>query len=457
MSRRLPGSGIDETRPLPVQMLAFFLPIFVGTVFQQLYNTVDAIIVGKFVSKTALAAVGGSTGTLINLVVGFFVGLAGGATVIIAQGYGARDAKTVSTAVHTGIALALTGGAVLTLLGEVMAGQALTWMGTPTDVYGMARTYLRVYFLGMIPNLVYNIGAGILRAIGDSRRPLQFLAVACGVNIVLDLLLVVWLDLRVVGVAIATVISQTVSAFLVLRCLIRTDAVYRLEPKKIRFNLPMLGRIVRIGIPAGLQSSMYAISNVLIQASVNSFGTDTMAAWTAYAKLDSLYWNSSGAFGTTVATFAGQSYGAGNYGKMKRIVRHGFVMNTVCAVFMSLCMVFGSRYLLLLFLDDPVTISMGVTMCIRIASCYVLFIPIELFSAVCRSAGDTLRPTILTASGICVFRIIWIFTVLKRWHVAELLYLCYPISWGITSILFFVYYFKGNWLHREANRESLPK
>lgn len=446
MRTKLPAA---EDRSLPVQMLLFFLPILVGTFFQQLYNTVDAVIVGKFVSKQALAAVGGGTGTLINLIVGFFVGLAGGATVIIAQGFGARDNETVHIAVHTGMALAITGGIGITVFGALMARQALVWMGTPEDVFPMARIYLTVYFLGVVPNLIFNIGSGILRAVGDSKRPLLFLGFACGTNIVLDLILVVVLKLGVLGVAIATILSQTVSAVMVLYCLIHTDEVYKLNWQEIRFHGPMLRRIVVIGIPAGLQSSMYSISNVLVQASVNSFGTNTAAAWTAFSKLDGLYWNASGAFGTTVATFAGQSYGAGDYEKMKRVVRQGFIMNTIYAVLMSLMMAFFGRYALRMFLDDSDAIALGIKMCWMISTAYVFFIPIELFSAVCRSAGDTLRPTILTASGICLYRIIWIFTVLRRYHVVEVLYLCYPISWIITAAMFVAYYFKGNWLHRD--------
>jgi len=429
-------------------MLLFFLPILFGTFFQQLYNTVDAVIVGQFVGKEALAAVGGSSGAIINLLVGFFVGLASGATVIIAQGYGASDQRTVFLAVHTGIALSIAAGGGMTILGTVSGGTALSWMGTPQDVFRDSQTYLTIYFLGMIPNLLYNIGSGILRAVGDSKRPLYYLIVTCFVNIALDLLFVAAFHWGVAGVAIATVVSQAVSALLVLRALVKSQGICHLDIQQIRFHGPTLRRIVAIGIPSGIQSAMYAISNLLIQSSVNSFGTDTMAAWTAFGKLDTLYWMGSGAFSTAVSTFAGQSYGAGNYQRMKKTVREGFAMNLVYALALSTAMFFGGRYALRLFLDDDTVIGFGVTMIRFISTGYILFIPIELLSAACRSAGDTLRPTVMTAVGICGFRVAWLFTVLPFFHVRELLFVSYPLSWIITSAMFLAYYRKGAWLRK---------
>ncbi len=271
------------------QLLLFFFPIVLGTFFQQLYNTADAIIVGKFVGKEALAAVGGTTGTLINLLVGFFVGLSSGASVIISQFFGARRPDDVSRAVHTTMALALASGAALTVLGIWSSRAVLVMMGTPEDVLGHAVTYINIYFLGMIPSLIYNIGSGILRAVGDSRRPLFFLISATMTNIVLDVVLVIGLNMGVAGAAAATVLSQVVSAVLVMMTLCRSPQVYRVQLKKIRFYGDMLVRIVRIGLPAGLQSVMYSLSNIIIQASVNGFGTDVMAAYTAYGKVDGMY------------------------------------------------------------------------------------------------------------------------------------------------------------------------
>lgn len=443
-SDRLTGSK----EALWKQMFFYFLPILFGTFFQQLYNTVDAVIVGKYVGKEALAAVGGSSGAIINLLVGFFVGLSGGATVIIAQGVGARDKQMISNAVHTGIALSLAAGAALMAIGIVFAEAMLRWLDTPEDLMALSRTYLILYFTGMLPNLLYNIGSGILRAVGDSKRPLYFLIITTFLNIGLDFLFVAIFCLGVTGVALATVISQFFSAGMVLFVLLKTDDDYRLWLKKIRFHGKTLVQIIRIGIPAGIQFTMYSMSNLLIQASVNSFGTDVVAAWTAFTKLDALNWMGSGAFGTTVATFAGQSYGACDYPKMKRVVRIGTVMNVIYSGVLSIAFVLGGRYALHLFLDEEAVILCGVRLCYCMVPWYVLFIPIELLAAVCRSAGDTLRPTIMTAAGICGFRILWLVAILPHWHTLDVLAACYPLSWLITSAFFIVYYYRGNWLHR---------
>ena len=257
------GNGITEG-VIWQQLLIFFFPILFGTFFQQLYNTVDAVIVGRFVGKEALAAVGGSTGTLINLLVGFFVGLSSGATVIIAQFYGGGRAKRVSEAVHTAIAFSLACGVGLMLIGIFCSPIALRAMGTPEDIMSYSLSYIRIYFLGIIPNLIYNMGAGILRAVGDSKRPLYYLMASCLTNIVLDLALVVGLKMDVRGAAIATIASQLVSAVLITRRLLKTEDTYKLIIKKIRLNLYMVMRIVRIGLPAGLQSVMYSASNIII-------------------------------------------------------------------------------------------------------------------------------------------------------------------------------------------------
>lgn len=265
------------------QLLLFFFPILLGTFFQQLYNTADAIIVGKFVGKEALAAVGGATGNLINLLVGFFVGLSSGASVIISQYYGARKNAEVSASVHTAAALALAGGLLMTVLSYFLLPGFLVTMGTPVEILDQASTYTRIISLGMLPSLIYNIGSGILRAIGDSRRPLYFLIACCLFNIVADVLLVVGANMGVAGAALATILSQLLSAVLVIVTLCRTQQSYQLRPREIRFHGTILQRILQIGFPAGLQSVLYSVSNIIIQASMNVFGTDVLAAWTAYA------------------------------------------------------------------------------------------------------------------------------------------------------------------------------
>lgn len=436
------------------QLLLFFFPIVLGTFFQQLYNTADAIIVGKAVGKEALAAVGGSTGTLINLLVGFFVGLASGASVIIAQLFGARRAQDVSRAVHTTIALALSSGALLTAVGLLCAGGILELMGTPQEVMAYALPYLNIYFLGMIPQLVYNIGSGVLRAVGDSRRPMLFLICAALTNIVLDILLVLGLNLGVRGAAIATVLSQVVSAVLILVSLCHAQPVYRLHFRRIRFHGDMLARIVRIGLPAGLQSVMYSLSNMIIQASVNGFGTDVMAAWTAYGKIDGLYWMMVSAFGVSITTFAGQNFGARRYDRMRRSVRVCLGMAAGVTVFMTALILAVGRPMLGMFTDDAHVVETGMSIIRLIVPTWITYLCIEILSGAMRGAGDSLMPTLMTLTGVCLMRVFWVTVVVPRMHQLPVLMLSYPITWVITSCMFIVYYLRGRWLDRCIARQG---
>ena len=436
------------------QLLLFFFPIVLGTFFQQLYNTADAIIVGKAVGKEALAAVGGSTGTLINLLVGFFVGLASGASVIIAQLFGARQAQDVSRAVHTTIALALSSGALLTAVGLLCAGGILELMGTPQEVMAYALPYLNIYFLGMIPQLVYNIGSGVLRAVGDSRRPMLFLICAALTNIVLDILLVLGLNLGVRGAAVATVLSQVVSAVLILVSLCHAQPVYRLHFRRIRFHGDMLARIVRIGLPAGLQSVMYSLSNMIIQASVNGFGTDVMAAWTAYGKIDGLYWMMVSAFGVSITTFAGQNFGARRYDRMRRSVRVCLGMAAGVTVFMTALILAVGRPMLGMFTDDAHVVETGMSIIRLIVPTWITYLCIEILSGAMRGAGDSLMPTLMTLMGVCLMRVFWVTVVVPRMHQLPVLMLSYPITWVITSCMFIVYYLRGRWLDRCIARQG---
>lgn len=436
------------------QLLLFFFPIVLGTFFQQLYNTADAIIVGKAVGKEALAAVGGSTGTLINLLVGFFVGLASGASVIIAQLFGARRAQDVSRAVHTTIALALSSGALLTAVGLLCAGGILELMGTPQEVMTYALPYLNIYFLGMIPQLVYNIGSGVLRAVGDSRRPMLFLICAALTNIVLDILLVLGLNLGVRGAAIATVLSQVVSAVMILVSLCHAQPVYRLHFRRIRFHGDMLACIVRIGLPAGLQSVMYSLSNMIIQASVNGFGTDVMAAWTAYGKIDGLYWMMVSAFGVSITTFAGQNFGARRYDRMRRSVRVCLGMAAGVTVFMTALILAVGRPMLGMFTDDAHVVETGMSIIRLIVPTWITYLCIEILSGAMRGAGDSLMPTLMTLTGVCLMRVFWVTVVVPRVHQLPVLMLSYPITWVITSCMFIVYYLRGRWLDRCIARQG---
>ncbi len=362
------------------QLLLFFFPILFGTFFQQLYNTADAMVVGRFVGKQALAAVGGSTSTLINLLVGFFVGLSSGATVVISQFYGARKADKVHWAVHTSIAFSVIGGIIFMIVGLVGSPWALEAMKTPEDVMGHAVVYIRIYFLGIIVNLVYNMGAGILRAVGDSRRPLYFLIASCFTNIILDVLLVAVLGMGVAGAALATITSQLLSAVLVVLALMKTDDMYKLEWKKVRIDQRMLQRIVRIGIPAGMQSVMYNISNVIIQAGVNTLGTDNVTAWATYGKVDGLYWMMINALGISVTTFVGQNFGAGRLDRVRKGAGACMVIGVALTASVGVVLYNGGHLLVELFTTDQQVQAISMDLLHFMVPTFITYIAIEILS-----------------------------------------------------------------------------
>ena len=342
------------------QLLYFFFPLWFGTFFQQLYNTVDTVVVGRFVGTTALAAVG-STGVVANLTVGIFTGLSSGAVVAIAQRYGARQDEEVRKSVHTAMLLSLLIGAFFTVVGYVLTPWSLRAMGTTEDALPGAILYLQIYFLGMIPNVVYNMGTGVLRAVGDSKRPLYFLIAASLCNIVLDLLLVVVFHMGVAGVAIATVCSQILSAVLVVLSLMSVKGeAFRLVPRELRFHAQPFEAIMLIGIPTALQSVMYSFSNIVIQAAINFFGTNAVAAWTAYGKMDILFWMTLTAMSQALTTFAGQNYGAGKYDRLKKGVHVSVAMTAGFTVFITIVMVLLARPILSIFTPDPEVLEIGV-------------------------------------------------------------------------------------------------
>lgn len=436
------------------QLIKFFFPILLGAFFQQLYNTVDAIIVGNFVGKTALASVGGSTGVLINLLVGFFVGLSSGASVIISQYYGAKKVQETSKSVHTSIALSIFGGFIIMIFGILFAPQALKLMSTPDDVLKYAVQYMRVYFAGIIPVFIYNVGSSILRAIGDSKRPLYFLIVCCFLNIILDLLFVVTFDMGVFGVALATLISQTISAVLVIIVLIKTDNIYKLTIKEIKFTKYILKDIVKIGLPAGLQSIMYSSSNIIIQSTLNSFGTNVIAGWTAYSKIDGMFWMTISAFGISITTFTGQNFGAKKYKRMSKSVKVCLIMASLTAVFLSIILMTFGTNILSLFTNDRVVVEKGFEIMKMMAPFYICYVCIEVLSGAVRGAGDSLIPMIMTCFGICVLRIFWVMLVVPYNKTISMVIANYPITWTITSIMFIVYYLQGSWFKRALKRQS---
>lgn len=428
------------------QLLAFFFPILMGTFFQQMYNTVDTVVVGRVVGTEALAAVG-ATGPLVSMVNGFFIGVSSGATVVLSQFYGAGDRDGVSRAVHTGVTLSLVLGAMLTVLGVGFSRQVLGLMSMPENCMEDATTYLQIYFAGSIATVVYNMGAGILRAMGDSRRPMLFLMVTCLLNVVMDILLVAVLDMGVAGAAWATVLSQMVSAVLPIAVLRKLPQA-RLEWRKMGLDRDLLRRILRIGIPAGLQMVTFDFSNILIQSGINSFGEVTMAAWTAHGKTDAFTWMISGAFGVAITTFVGQNFGAQNYRRIRQSVWicMGMSVALVGAVAAGL-LTFRSQ-ILGIYTDDPEVIAVGSFIMLSIMPFNVIFMPIEVLAGTFRGVGNSLMPTLITGTCVCLFRIMWLQTVVSRWHTLRMLTLCYPISWAIAATVFLIVYFRGNWLKK---------
>lgn len=439
------------------QLLLFFFPILIGTFFQQLYNTVDTIVVGQYVGTSALAAVG-TTGTWINLLVGFFVGVSSGATVIISQFFGAGDAKNVSKAVHTSMALALAGGLIIMVAGLLTSRVSLELLGVPEEIMGDALTYMNVYYCGIIASMIYNVGTGVLRAIGDSRMPLYVLIVCCLVNIVLDLLFVLVFHWGVFGVAFATVLSQVVSAVLIMLRLMLTRESYRVELKKIRFDRSILRNVIRIGLPAGLQSVLYSVSNLVVQASINSFGTDAIASWAAIGKIDGFIWMVMSAFGIAITTFVGQNFGAQQYGRVKKSIHICLGMALGTTIALSILLLLFMEPLLRFFTGDEAVIAIGQDFFRVLGPSYFTYVFIEILSGAIRGAGEAFQPMVITCFGVCGLRIIWLALVgfIPAMHSMQMVAMNYPITWVIAAVVFIIYYLRMNWLRRCIRRSGQP-
>lgn len=447
-------NGITEGR-ISQQLLLFFFPILFGTFFQQLYNTVDAIVVGQYLGTEALAAVGGGTGTAINLLIGFFTGLSSGATVIISQFYGAKDYKDTNKAIHTAMLIAILGGIIILAVGILFTRPILELIGTPEDVIGLAEEYMRIYFLGSVFNTVYNMGAGIFRALGDSKKPLYFLIVSCVVNIILDVLFVGFTDMGVAGAAWATIISQAASAILVIIYLRKLDSDIRLSLRHLKIDSSILRNTLRIGLPTGIQSILYTISNLLIQANVNAFGTATAAAWAAYGKLDAVYWMAINAFGIAATTFVGQNYGAKLYDRVRSGVRISLAMGAVITLFLTGAFLLLQDKGLMLFTSDSEVLSIGVEILLILVPTWITYMPIEILSGVMRGCGKTLIPTIITIVGICGLRALWLEIIPAIRPTLLSVFLCYPISWIITSAAIIIYYYWGDVLPKRKKAKNI--
>lgn len=427
------------------QLLLFFFPILMGSFFQQMYTTVDTIIVGRTLGTQALAAVGSSS-SLINLINGFFIGLSSGATVILSQHYGANDREGVEKALHSGFFLSLVLGGLTMVTGIALGPTVLRLIRAPENCLEDAVIYVQVYFTGAVASMVYNMGTGMLRAMGDSKRPMYFLMISCFLNIIMDILCVVVWKMGVAGAAIATVISQYISAVLVTVPLCRRARETRLQLRKLRPDSRVLSRILAIGIPAGLQFITYDLSNIITQSSINSFGDVTTAAWTAYVKSDTIIWMVISAFGVAITTFVGQNYGARNYDRIRKSTWICMGMSAVIVLALSALEVYFREWILCIYTTDPEVIRTGAHMMLFAVPFCVLFVPVEVLGGTMRGTGYSLVPTLITGLCACAFRIGWIFTAVRRWHSLGVLISCYPISWLLCAVVFFAVYFRGNWL-----------
>ena len=435
------------------EILRFFFPIMLGTVFQQLYNTVDAIVVGRFAGKVALAAVGGPTSYLVNLLVNFFVGITSGATVVIAQFYGMEDADRTESAVHTAMALSVYAGAAFSVVGVLIAAPALRAMNTPAEVLPHAASYLRIFYGGLLFSFVYNMGSSVLRARGDSKRPFYMLVAATLTNIAADVVLVIWCGLGVAGAAWATILSQAVSAAGVVWFLLHEEGEFRLDLRRLwKFDWLILQNIVRIGVPSGIQSALFSVSNIVIQSAINGFGVDTVAAFATYGKIDHLVWMVLTALGVSVSTVVGQNFGARRYDRVMRAVYITMGYAFVAAIVFGFGQALFVEPLYRIFTDDAEVIRIGSQVTWLMSPWFFVYVPIVALAGGMRGTGDAIVPTAATAAGICGLRLTWVWFVLPFFRTFRTLAIGYPVSWGLTSVFFLIYHWKGNWLKRSIIR-----
>ena len=429
-----PKPGIDMTEgPLLPKILAFSGPLILTGILQLLYNAADVIVVGNYAGHEALAAVS-STGSLINLLVNVFMGLSVGASVVIARHYGARDIVAMRKAEHTAMTLALFMGVGVGIFGFLMAKPLLQLMESPPDVIDGASLYVRIYFLGMPANMLYNFGAATLRAVGDTKRPMYYLMIAGLVNVLLNLLLVIVFHLDVAGVAIATVASQVVSMILVLLCLLRTRGVTQLNLRECRIDRKSLGAIIRIGLPAGLQGSLFSISNVLIQYSVNSFGSLVVAGNGVASNIEGFVYTAMNAQHQAAMTFASQNLGAGKIDRVKKSLWCCLGTVTVIGLGMGLVIWAFGAPLMSLYNSEPEVIANGLIRMSIIMPTYFICGLMDVMVGQLRGIGYSVMPMIVSLTGACLLRIVWIMTLFASNHTLTMLYLSYPVSWFVTFV-----------------------
>lgn len=429
------------------ELLMFSIPLLLGNLFQQLYNAVDSIVVGNYIGPQALAAVG-SSAPLINLLVSFFMGLSVGAGVIISRYFGARMLDSLEQAIHTSLAFTLAAGIFMTVVGILLSPLILELMGTPEDVMANSVLYLRIYFVGIISVMMYNMGSGILRSVGDSKNPLYFLIISSVTNIGLDLLFVVVFKMGIAGVAWATLIAQTISMILTMLLLVKTKREYKVTLRKVRIHKHMLYEIVRIGLPSGLQNAIVSFSNVIVQTNINAFGSLAMAGCGSYTKIDGFVILPAMSFAMALTTFTGQNMGARKYDRVVKGGKTGCIMSCITTlVISSILLIFGPQ-VLAIFSNDPVVIDYGLYMMHVLVPGYIFLALSHALAGIVRGAGITTIPMIVMVTCWCGIRMTWILTAVPIFKNIGFVFAGWPISWLISAIWLLIYYRRGKWLKK---------
>ncbi len=427
------------------QLFFFSIPLILGNLLQQLYNTADSIVVGNFVGSNALAAVGSGT-VLINLIIAFSQGTAVGAGVVIAQYIGAKHKEKLSEAVHTSVAIALIIGAALSLFGVLFSKTLLIWMKTPKEVLSESVVYLRIYFAGLIFNVIYNMAAGIMNAAGNSKRSLRYLAYASVTNIILDLLFVGLLKMGIMGAALATDISQLLSGVLSMLFLMRVNEDYKVTLKKIKLHKESAKKIIRVGLPTGLQNTVISISNVLVQSGINGFGATAMAGFGAYLKVDGFNILPVLSFSMAATTFVGQNYGAGKIDRVKKGMWITLGMVTLYTIVTGALLLTFSHQIIRLFSADTAVIAYGADAMKYFCPFYFVLGILNCLAGTVRGTGKTMPPMIIMLISMCIFRIFWIQLALPRIGTIEGIYMLYPVSWAIGAAMMVLYTIWGKWI-----------
>lgn len=450
------ANELDMTSgPLLKKIIVFTIPILLSGVLQLLFNAADIIVVGNFAGDNAMAAVG-STASLVSLMTNLFIGISAGANVAVANFYGSKDDEAVQETVHTSVILSVVGGAGLMLIGLLLARPILELMGSPEAVLPLSALYLRIFFLGMPGSLLFNFCASILRATGDTKHPLYYLSVAGILNVVLNLFFVIVLNMSVAGVALATIISQYVSAFLIVRRMARLNSSIRIRWSKLRVSKSKLLRILRVGIPAGIQSSLFALSNVVIQSAINSFGEVVMAANTASTNIEGFVYIAMNSVYQAAMNFSGQNYGAGRYKRLHKVLFECLGLVTFVGLVLGGGAYLFGRPLLHIYTDSAMVITFGLQRMEIICLTYFLCGWMDTIVGVMRGMGYGIMPMLVSLVGSCLFRILWVQTIFQVYHTLPMLYISWPITWVITFLMHVVCYC-GIWVkHRKDFVERIP-